>query len=53
MEKRYIIKIGNNTYYRYGGNTRDKNKATIYFDNEIYIAKNVMQQFKNVSLLEV
>lgn len=53
--KQYIIRISNKTYYRYGGNIRDKQFATKFPENELHIAQNVIKQFnyKNAKIEEV
>jgi len=53
--KYYIIRISNKTYYRYGGNIRDKQFATRFPENELHIAQNVIKQFnyKNAKIEEV
>lgn len=50
--KYYIIRIGNNTFYRYGGNTRNKTMATVFYENELNVAEKVIQQYKNAKIEE-
>jgi len=53
--KQYIIRISNKTYYRYSGNTRDKQFAERFPENELHIAQNVIKQYnyKNAKIEEV
>lgn len=53
--KQYIIRISNKTYYRYGGNIRDKQFATRFSENELQNVQNVIKQFnyQNAKIEEV
>ena len=53
MDKQYIIRISNKTFYRYGGNIRDINFATRFKENELQIAQNVTKLYKNAKIEEL
>ncbi len=50
---KYIILIGAKTFFRHGGNTRDKFLATRFDQNEYHIAKDIAAKYKNAKVIEV